>query len=53
MKKMTDGSSDTGNGAREALIQFSKIHENHGMEEQQADYLLAWLWVEGYKIVPV
>lgn len=42
----------TTNQAREALIRFftdfCEVHSDSGV-----DCLLAWLWVEGFKIVPV
>jgi hypothetical protein len=43
-----------GNGAREVLIEFLSIpvFEPQGMG-QIADRLLAYLWIEGYKIVPL
>lgn len=43
-----------GNGAREALIEclgLAPVPEN-GMDAL-ADYILAWLWTQGFKIVPL
>jgi hypothetical protein len=43
-----------GNGAREVLIEFLSIPVFEPLGTgQMADRLLAYLWVEGYKIVPL
>jgi hypothetical protein len=43
------------NDIREALISYWK-HNNFSNSlgpEEDVDFLLGWLWIEGYKIVPI
>jgi hypothetical protein len=46
-----------GNGAREVLQRYfeewsSEEWPHHGLKLGRVDHMLAWLWVEGFKVVP-
>jgi len=42
-----------GNGAREALQKWFVEEAGSITERADTDRLLAWLWAEGFKVVPV
>lgn len=50
MKKMTDGSLEHPNRAREAVIEYFDKYEFEDTGMYKPDHFLAWLWVEGFKI---
>ena len=37
-----------GNGARETLLRYFE-----GQTMEGVDHLLAWLWIQGFKVVPL
>lgn len=41
-----------GNGAREKLIEYL-VGSSSFPDETQVDLLLAWLWEQGYQVVPI
>lgn len=51
--------SNPGNGAREAVVAwanspgFAEIHNGGATPEAITDNMLAYLWLAGFKIVPV
>ena len=44
---------EKGNGAREAVIKYYEGEVETHEAEVVTDYLLAWLWIEGYKVVGI
>jgi hypothetical protein len=41
-----------GNGAREAMQRYFAEWPSQELELGRVDHMLAWLWVEGFKVVP-
>jgi hypothetical protein len=46
---------ETGNGALQAVKNFFDLHPHHdpSLLLTREDHMLAWLWSEGFKLVPV
>jgi hypothetical protein len=53
MKETIEDTGQGGNQAREALIQYFDEYEFEDTGMYKPDHLLAWLWVEGFKVVRI